>query len=68
VAELGALGVRLDDVHPGLVGRVGVRPERLDPEREPDGPPGERARSGDGLDVLEADDLWRLGQKTGVSV
>jgi hypothetical protein len=62
--------VRLDDVDPGLLGRVGVRPESLDAEREPHRPPGQGARAGDRLDVVESDDL-RLAvarQKTGVSV
>jgi hypothetical protein len=69
VAELRALGVRLDDVDPGLLGRIGVRAERLDPEREPDGTPSQRPRAWDRLDLLEPDDLWRArAQKTGVSV
>jgi len=69
VAELRALGVRLDDVDPGLLGGIGVRAERLDPEREPDGTPSQRPRAWDRLDLLEPDDLWRArAQKTGVSV
>jgi hypothetical protein len=69
VAELRALGVRLDDVDAGLLGGIGVRAERLDPEREPDRTPSQRPRAWDRLDLLEPDDLWRArAQKTGVSV
>jgi hypothetical protein len=69
VAELRALGVRLDDVDARLLGGIGVRAERLDPQREPDGTPSQRPRAWDRLDLLEPDDLWRArAQKTGVSV
>jgi hypothetical protein len=69
VAELRALGVRLDDVDPGLLGGIGVRAKRLDLEREPDGTPSQGPRAWNRLDLLEPDDLWRArAQKTGVSV
>jgi hypothetical protein len=62
--------VRLDHVQTRSLGGVGVRPERLDAEREPHRPPRQGAGAGDRLDLVEADNL-RLAlarQKTGVSV
>ena len=68
VAELRALSVRLDDVDACLLGGVGIGAEGVDPEREPDRAPGQRAGAGDGRDLVESDDLRRARQKTGVSV
>jgi hypothetical protein len=46
----------LDDIEPGLGGRIGVGAERVDPELAAHGPPGDVARTGDGLELVEVDD------------
>ena len=65
VGESRVLGVRLDDVLPRLAGGVGVAAERAHPEREPDRMPGQAAGAGDRVELVEANDLRRLGRKRG---
>ena len=57
------LGVRLDDVLSRLAGRVRVAAERLDPKRPSDRMPGEASGAGNRLELIQVDDLGRLGHR-----